>query len=114
VLESLVHTIASRSPGAKLGSTAPYSRAELVLLEVGDQQPRTLANAFLEALPTRGHLLQLAADRLANQLRGIDTMYGATASARTLATTLAADVFAPLTAQPLKEATRAALDAIWA
>ena len=46
VLETLVRSIASRSPGAKLGATAPYSRADLVLLEAGPEQPRTLANAF--------------------------------------------------------------------
>jgi len=46
VVENLVHLVAEISPGAKKGSTAPYSRAELVLVEAGDRQPRTLANAF--------------------------------------------------------------------
>ena len=46
VVENLVHLVAEVSPGAKKGSTAPYSRAELVLVEAGDRQPRTLANAF--------------------------------------------------------------------
>lgn len=114
VLEALVRSIASRSPGAKLGSTAPYSRAELVLLEVGTEQPRTLANAFLEALPARGHLLQAAADRMAAQLTRIDAMYGPTANMRTLATTLQPTAFASMSAQPLDEATRGALAAVWA
>lgn len=114
VLGALVRSIASRSPGAKLGSTAPYSRAELVLLEVGAEQPRTLANAFLEALKPSGHLLQAAADRMAAQLSRIDAMYGATAAVRTLATTLEPAGFAPLSAQPLDDATREALDALWA
>lgn len=114
VLEALVHSIASRSPGAKLGSTAPYSRADLVLLEVGFQQPRTLANAFLEALPAHGHLLQRAADRLAAQLSRIDAMYGATAATRTLASTLDTTAFAPLAVQSLDAATHDALDALWA
>lgn len=46
VVENLVWLIAEISPGAKKGSTAPYSRAELLLVEAGDRQPRTLANAF--------------------------------------------------------------------
>ena len=48
VVENLVHLVAEISPGAKKGSTAPYSRAEMVLVEAGDRQPRTLANAFRE------------------------------------------------------------------
>jgi len=46
VLHNLVYLIAEVSPGAKLGSTAPYSRASLMLLEAGDRQPRSLAEAF--------------------------------------------------------------------
>ena len=46
VLHNLVHLIAEVSPGAKLGSTAPYGRASLMLLEAGDRQPRTLAEAY--------------------------------------------------------------------
>lgn len=114
VLETLVRSIASRSPGAKLGATAPYSRADLVLLEAGPEQPRSLANAFLEALPLRGHLLQQAAERLAGQIGRIDAMYGATAVTRTLASTLDPTAFAPLVAQSLDTATRGALDALWA
>lgn len=114
VLEALIRTIASRTPGAKLGSTAPYSRAELVLLEVGRQQPRTLANAFLEALPMRGNLLQQAGNRLGEQVHRIDGMYGATADHRALATTLDVAGLGPLPAQPLAAATQQALDAAWA
>ena len=50
VVEHLVYLIAEVSPGAKKGSTAPYSRAELILVEAGDRQPRTLANAFRDAV----------------------------------------------------------------
>lgn len=46
VLHNLVYLIAEVSSGAKLGSTAPYSRAALMLLETGDRQPRSLAEAF--------------------------------------------------------------------
>lgn len=47
LLALLIQAIAEVSPGAKLGATAPYARAECVLLEVGPDQPRSLANAFL-------------------------------------------------------------------
>jgi CRISPR system Cascade subunit CasC len=113
VLRSLVHTIACRSPGAKLGSTAPYSRAELVLLEAGDQQPRTLANSFLEALSPRGNLLQESAVRMAEQVKRLDSMYGPTADVRTLATTLDPAPFSPTIAQPLAAACEACIDAVW-
>ena len=46
VLHNLIYLIAEVSPGANLGSTAPYSRASLMLLEAGDRQPRSLAEAF--------------------------------------------------------------------
>ena len=46
VLHNLIHLIAEVSPGAKLGSTAPYGRASLMLLEAGDRQPRSLAEAY--------------------------------------------------------------------
>jgi CRISPR system Cascade subunit CasC len=114
VLEALVRAIASRSPGAKRGSTAPYSRADLVLLEAGRQQPRTLANAFLEAMPPRGNLLRQAAHRLGEQVNRIDSMYGATAEARALATTLEVTLPGHTAAQPLDAAIRGALDAAWA
>ena len=46
VLHNLMYLIAEVSPGAKLGSTAPYGRASLMLLEAGDRQPRSLAEAY--------------------------------------------------------------------
>ena len=46
VLHNLVYLIAEVSPGAKLGSTAPYGRASFMLLEAGDRQPRSLAEAY--------------------------------------------------------------------
>ncbi len=51
---ALVEAVATVSPGAKRGSTAPYSFAELVLLERGTGQPRTLANAFLKPVQAGG------------------------------------------------------------
>ena len=57
IVSSLVNLIATVSPGAKLGSTAPYARAHCLMVESGDTQPRTLANAFLKPVEARGDLL---------------------------------------------------------
>lgn len=77
VLEHLVHLVATISPGAKLGSTAPYASAHLVLLESGKAQPRTLANAFLEPVPIkRGGLVEATYRALGEHLADLDAMYG--------------------------------------
>lgn len=112
VLDSLIRIIASKSPGAKLGSTAPYSRAETVLLEVGREQPRTLANAFLEAMPMKGHLVRQATARMGDYLRRIDGMYGRTSDVRTLAT-IHETVDFGISPSSLDEAIQSALEAIW-
>lgn len=46
VVSRLVRIIATASPGAKKGSTAPYAYAQTVLVEAGDAQPRSLVEAF--------------------------------------------------------------------
>ena len=51
VVQHLLHLIATVSPGAKRGSTAPFDWAKFVLVEAGDWQPRSLAGAFHDALP---------------------------------------------------------------
>lgn len=101
VLATLIRAIAEQSPGAKLGSTAPYSRAECVLLEAGHQQPRTLANAWLRAQQAKGSPMRQAVEEMAGHLNRLDAMYGATADARALATTEDGAAFAPLAPQPL-------------
>lgn len=72
VLHNLVHLIAEVSPGAKLGSTAPYGRAGLMLLEAGDRQPRSLAEAFRKPCAP---LLAAAAEALSAQLTKLDEVY---------------------------------------
>ena len=53
VAARLLGLIATVSPGAKLGSTAPYGYAATLLVEAGDCQPRSLAEAFREpVVPT--------------------------------------------------------------
>lgn len=77
VIENFLHVAATVSPGAKLGSTAPHNYASMVLVEAGDEQPRTLADAFLRAVPTRRDVLGESYAALAAHLRELDAMYGA-------------------------------------
>ncbi len=73
VIEHLVHLIATVSPGAKLGSTAPYAYADLMLIEAGSRQPRSLANAFRTPTPPQ---ISPAAGALARYLNKLDSAYG--------------------------------------
>lgn len=75
VVENLVHLVATVSPGAKLGSTAPYAYASAVALEWGCAQPCTWANAFLEPVPNNGRFEHAAAQAWAEYVAGIDAMY---------------------------------------
>lgn len=72
VLRNLVHLIAEVSPGAKLGSTAPYGRASLMLLEAGDRQPRSLAEAFRRPCSAQ---TGEAIERLGEHLAALDAAY---------------------------------------
>ena len=73
VVDRLVRLIATVSPGAKLGSTAPYGYAAWMLVEAGDCQPRSLAEAF--RAPCQPSVE--AAEREAREhLRKLDAAYG--------------------------------------
>ena len=74
VVRNLLHLIATVSPGAKLGSTAPYSCASLMLVEAGSRQPRTLANAFRGRVAPQ---VDAAAGALSGHLAKLDGCYGA-------------------------------------
>ena len=88
VLHNLLYLIAEVSPGAKLGSTAPYSRASFLLVEAGDRQPRSLAEAFRKACaPETGR----AVAALTSHLDGLDAAY-ATGEARRVMSLANADV----------------------
>ena len=77
VVEHLVHLIAQVSPGAKKGSTAPYAWAELMLVEAGSRQPRTLANAFRDPVDMKhSGLLKKAAGKMNEHLACLDAAYG--------------------------------------
>jgi CRISPR system Cascade subunit CasC len=74
VVEHLTHLIATVSPGAKLGSTAPYACADLMLIEAGSRQPRSLASAYRD--PSRAQVAA-ATGALARYMGKLDKAYGA-------------------------------------
>ena len=76
VVARLPWLLATVSPGAKLGSTAPHSYAHLVLAEAGAAQPRTLANAFLAPVSQRPDVLLNTYERLGAHVADLDRMYG--------------------------------------
>ncbi len=76
VASRLLRIMATVSPGAKLGSTAPYARAHLVMVETGRAQPRSLANAFLKPVASRPDLVKNAYEALSRHLNELDEMYG--------------------------------------
>ncbi|MGB8930127.1 MAG: type I-E CRISPR-associated protein Cas7/Cse4/CasC [Anaeromyxobacteraceae bacterium] len=76
VAERMVHMAATVSPGAKLGSTAPYAYAHAVMVEASNAQPRTLANAFLSPVRERPDLLAATYDALGAHVSDLDRMYG--------------------------------------
>lgn len=77
VVKRLVHLVATVSPGAKLGSTAPHSYAQCLLAEAGSAQPRTLANAFQRAVfPNGSGILESTYDSLGRYVKSMDAMYG--------------------------------------
>jgi CRISPR system Cascade subunit CasC len=73
VVEHLVHLVATVSPGAKKGSTAPYAYADLMLIEAGSAQPRTLANAYRN--PSVGRTDRATA-QLVEYMGKVDAAYG--------------------------------------
>ena len=77
VLEHFLHLIATVSPGAKKGSTAPYAYAEYLLVEAGSAQPRTLANAFRRPVALNGDVLDSAIEALSSHVQALDDAYGA-------------------------------------
>lgn len=79
VIERIIKLIATVSPGAKLGSTAPHSYAHMVLVETGNAQPSTLANAFLAPIRTshsKPDVIANTYDALAGFVEELDEMYG--------------------------------------
>lgn len=111
VLMQLINAIATVSPGAKLGSTAPYARAACVLLESGKTQPRTLANGYLKALNLKTDPMQQAVDALGDHLATIDGMYGCQEN-RFVASSQDTSHMANIPAAPLAASISAVIDSI--
>jgi CRISPR system Cascade subunit CasC len=77
VLARLLNLVARVSPGAKKGSTAPHSQSEWLLAELGDDQPRTLANAFRNAVSLEGgQVFERSMAALQQHLLQLDAAYG--------------------------------------
>ncbi|MCY4648739.1 MAG: type I-E CRISPR-associated protein Cas7/Cse4/CasC [Gammaproteobacteria bacterium] len=72
VCRRLVRLIATVSPGAKLGSTAPYSYAGWMMVEAGDRQPRSLGEAFRNPCVAS---TDAAEERIAEHVAQIDAAY---------------------------------------
>jgi len=86
VVQHLLHLIATVSPGAKRGSTAPFEWAKFLLVEVGDLQPRSLAGAFQNALSlNQPAIREVAVQMLSEEIGKLDESYGATLDRRFLA-----------------------------
>jgi len=75
VAARLLRLVATLSPGAKLGSTAPYSYASMLLAEWGDAQPCTFANAFLSPVAAASGLLHNACRAITTHIADVDAMY---------------------------------------
>ena len=78
LLELLINAAAQVSPGAKLVQPL-HMHAECVVLEVGDGQPRSLANAFLKPvkIDKEGQtLMGQSITALADYMSGLEAMYG--------------------------------------
>jgi len=75
-IAKLIELIATVSPGAKTGSTAPFAYASVLVAEVGDKAPTALSNAFLK--PVKGtELLDVSVQAMGNHMTAIEKMYGA-------------------------------------
>lgn len=73
VCRRLIHLIATVSPGAKLGSTAPYGYASWMMVEAGDRQPRSLGEAFRSRCDAT---VEAAEKALSGHLGQLDKTYG--------------------------------------
>jgi CRISPR system Cascade subunit CasC len=77
-IEALVRTLPSTSPAGKRSSFASHGQSQFALVEIGKQQPRSLAAAFCEpvrSMDGRG-LDRLSAERLLEQREAFEKVYG--------------------------------------
>lgn len=83
-LDALMHAITQVSPTGMQNSFASRAYASYVLAEKGNQQPRSLAQAFFKPVKPRAEedMLTLAVAALENRSANMDAVYGACADAR--------------------------------
>lgn len=83
-LASLIKAITKVAPSGMQNSFASRAYASYVLAEKGDQQPRSMSDAFLK--PVKDHegdgMLGLAVQALEAHVQGFDAVYGACADGR--------------------------------
>lgn len=80
-LEALVHAIAKVSPTGMQNSFASRAHASYLLAEKGDQQPRSLAQAFLKPIKPYGEqdMFTLSVDAITKRCENFDKVYGSCA-----------------------------------
>jgi CRISPR system Cascade subunit CasC len=83
-LEALMHAVTKVSPTGMQNSFASRAYASYVLAEKGNQQPRSLAQAFLKPVKPYGEqdMLSEAVKAIAKRRDNFDKVYGACADAR--------------------------------
>jgi len=81
IAHHLTHLIAEVSPGAKLGSTAPYGYAQMMLVEAGNRQPRSLSGAFRDPCVPQ---LKSATRVLDDHLKKYDAAYATNEARRAM------------------------------
>ncbi|MEL4400091.1 type I-E CRISPR-associated protein Cas7/Cse4/CasC [Shewanella algae] len=83
---ALIEAAVKVAPSGKQNSFAQQSYASYVLTEIGEQQPRSLASAFLKPIEIRGwkdaDYLEEATSRIQTQYQLFDKAYGACAAKR--------------------------------
>jgi len=76
ILDHLIWLFTTRQMGAKKGSTAPFTRASMLMVEVGTSQPASLAQAFDRPIrPGKAGMHWSACTALANFLEDRNACY---------------------------------------
>ena len=89
VVNRIIRLASENIVGAKKGSTAPYSSADLIFLEVGEDMPRSLAKAYRKpAAPT----LPAAVSALTEYIAGKEKIYSKPDGDRFLMSTVDAEI----------------------
>jgi CRISPR system Cascade subunit CasC len=81
-LEAFIHAVTKVSPTGMQNSFASRAYASYVLAEKGDQQPRSLAQAFLTPVREEEGMLSKAVQALSKRQENFDKVYGVCADGR--------------------------------